>query len=986
MDNSIMSKINKALDESINRCFHWGLSEENNKAILKIWGWQIEITIPMVDAANNQRGRKKQSNNTILLLECITELLHANFEIKYSVGDKQVRVLSDTSSFDVQIKSELARCFKTCRQVLDSLRNPIVVVNDSPRSGKTLFVKWYLSARRRAQNNTKIWWLDFNGGYSDIRYFLSSFLSMPLGENNYIVLDNLECCGFVESQRLLRFFIAFINRLNSLYTQQLKLYIIQDNTKEIYLSYSDFQDVFVYDSSLLEKYDKHDCYEVFAGSSFEKVSSDIDTFLSNNHDKQTLTLFAKFVIFSKNGVNISSKEKAHFLKSIGIRVSKNGEIISFSSNLAAKILSKYSEQIKQIIGSSAVSSYAQDFLSCYYMYLDAESIPITFNSVKQILANTGKSSLCIDNLKNVLNNSEKLAYDLADLINQSQSNLQFGNHLGAMLFAAEAMALFSSSDWKTLHAWNKLRDYVTMFYYVDSQPERLPEIAQAYKDSEGTYKDFVGTVFNGKHHHDSENCINNQVLLQNELFDSSSSYGFSNINQSDINALKNENGYIEDHLYDLFLSPVQIEDRFLNIDRFFQTYLLALLFEFEVTAPIELRKPDRIETLLEKIKYNICRVDNTCAFFYPKRIPWVSARMLLALCYYRNHFNVKDDSTLSREIENIIRSVAKYLISCSITYSQDGTTYRFWAAGAGLWNSALETSIMCTFAVREAASYAYTKEIEEGRLFILHYSDRWFEKKLFADGLWAYRVLNLYSLEKDSFSDLLQDFSNKTKMLPAITNSSTEKNDKSLGYSHIVKTYLELAYDYINCRPTFNDLAGTQPKDDIPNNNVEGETNMKKNVSIPTYKIAITFTGKYRDSVVRPVCEALLSRGFTKDDIFFDEWHEEKINGPHGNIVLQQIYERCDCDVVLLSPDYNKKTWTRNVEWPAILERIITGNGGKICLLSVDGLNIRDTSGLFPTQAVAKVIDNLSSEDIADFIVRTELWTLISFQKWLIVL
>ena len=207
-------------------------------------------------------------------------------------------------------------------------------------------------------------------------------------------------------------------------------------------------------------------------------------------------------------------------------------------------------------------------------------------------------------------------------------------------------------------------------------------------------------------------------------------------------------------------------------------------------------------------------------------------------------------------------------------------------------------------------------------------------------------------------------------MLPAITNSSTEKNDKSLGYSHIVKTYLELAYDYINCRPTFNDLAGTQPKDDIPNNNVEGETNMKKNVSIPTYKIAITFTGKYRDSVVRPVCEALLSRGFTKDYIFFDEWHEEKINGPHGNIVLQQIYERCDCDVVLLSPDYNKKTWTRNVEWPAILERIITGNGGKICLLSVDGLNIRDTSGLFPTQAVAKVIDNLSSEDIADFIVR----------------
>lgn len=974
--NSIMSKLSRSLSDSINDCFHWDLSYKKNQAILELLDWPIKITIPMVDAAYSKKRPKKQSNMTHLLFECITELLRTEFKINYSDNDKHVSVYSEVSSLNGQIEPELARCFSSCRSELDSLRSPIVVVSDSPRSGKTLLIKWYLSVRRRAlqSNAAKIWWLDFNGGYSDIRNFLTNFLSMPLNASNYIVLDNLECCGFVESQKIFRFFIAFVNKLIRLHTQQIKLYIIQDNTKEIFPDYSAFkhQGVVVYSSFLIKKYKANKCYDTFCNITYNKVSSDIEKFLSNNPDKQTLNLFARLIIFSRNGVNISSKEKAHLLKSIGIRVTKSGEIIGFSSTLSEKLLSRYSSELSGILGSSSIEDYTYDFLACYYRYLDKENIPISIYSIKQILATTIKHSPCIDNLKNVLSISEKLAYNLADSINSTPSNSLFGNHLGAMLFAAEALAFFSSSNWKTLHAWNKIRDHIIEFYYVDSQEERLPEISQTYKDSEGTYKDFVGTASTERHHHDSENCINNQILLQNELLKSLSSCGCSNISPSEIIALKNESGHIDDHLYDLFISPNQNEGQVFSIDRFFQTYLLALLFEFEVTAPSELRNLARIETLLKKIKYNICPIGNSCACFYPKRIPWVSARMLLALCYYRNHFIDKADSTLSNEIESIIISVAKYLISCSITYSQNGVIYRFWAAGAGLWNSALETSIMCAFAVREAASYAYAKELEEGRRFILSYSERWFEKQLFADGLWAYRILNLDSLEFN-FSELLQDFSEKTQEISYITNSSPEKNDKSLGYGHIVKTYLELAYDFVNCRPTFLDLSGVEPINDMSTNNNQqiGETNMKKNTPIPKFKIAITFTGKYRDSVVRPVCEALLSQGFTKDDIFFDEWHEEEINGPHGNAILQQIYnERCDCDVVLLSPDYKDKPWTNYIEWPAIQERINTGNGGKICLLSIDGLNIKGIQGLYPTQAIAKVIDNLSAEEIADFIKR----------------
>ena len=150
------------------------------------------------------------------------------------------------------------------------------------------------------------------------------------------------------------------------------------------------------------------------------------------------------------------------------------------------------------------------------------------------------------------------------------------------------------------------------------------------------------------------------------------------------------------------------------------------------------------------------------------------------------------------------------------------------------------------------------------------------------------------------------------------------------------------------------------------------EEKQKKMTSRPSpqhFKIAFTFSGKYRKQYVLPTCKALLGMGYNKEDIFYDEWHSALINGIDGSDTLQSIYFRMsDCVVVLLSPDYKERNWTGNVEWRAVKELINSGLGKRICLLSVDQVNIEGIGGLFQTQAIYKPIDKMTSKEIAEFV------------------
>lgn len=138
---------------------------------------------------------------------------------------------------------------------------------------------------------------------------------------------------------------------------------------------------------------------------------------------------------------------------------------------------------------------------------------------------------------------------------------------------------------------------------------------------------------------------------------------------------------------------------------------------------------------------------------------------------------------------------------------------------------------------------------------------------------------------------------------------------------------------------------------------------------LPSFKIAFTFTGEYRDSIVRPVSEELLKLGFTKDDLFFDDWHSELFTGVNADSVFKTIYhDASKCVVVLLSPNYREKLWTDHLEWPTVRSLINEGKHRKICLLNVDHVDIATIEGLKRDRDVAKAIDGLTPAEVAGFI------------------
>lgn len=222
------------------------------------------------------------------------------------------------------------------------------------------------------------------------------------------------------------------------------------------------------------------------------------------------------------------------------------------------------------------------------------------------------------------------------------------------------------------------------------------------------------------------------------------------------------------------------------------------------------------------------------------------------------------------------------------------------------------------------------------------------------------------------------------ELAPYIVNRYSHEqtpSSQNLLLRHMIKNQDEygdyrdiIEYQKINGDESIRELILVENGDKL---NEENKTKIKKirgekMATIPSFKIGVTFCGEYREDYVLPFCEALLEYDdFSKDNIFYDEWHDYLINGVHGDKTLRKIYnEKCDLVVVLLSPNYSSKPWTGNIEWPSILDLINQGDDDKICLLRIKNTAIDSVSGLFKNQAIAKSIDNLTPKQIAEFIYK----------------
>jgi hypothetical protein len=108
-------------------------------------------------------------------------------------------------------------------------------------------------------------------------------------------------------------------------------------------------------------------------------------------------------------------------------------------------------------------------------------------------------------------------------------------------------------------------------------------------------------------------------------------------------------------------------------DRVHRTWMLGVLLCFEGTAPK--LDPDRLDALYE----SACAVQQANGAFYPERVPWVTARILIGLCLagYRD--------------TKAAQNAASWLLRDSFKFG--------WKSGTGAWNTDVMTTAMCVIAL-----------------------------------------------------------------------------------------------------------------------------------------------------------------------------------------------------------------------------------------------------------------------------------------------
>lgn len=119
--------------------------------------------------------------------------------------------------------------------------------------------------------------------------------------------------------------------------------------------------------------------------------------------------------------------------------------------------------------------------------------------------------------------------------------------------------------------------------------------------------------------------------------------------------------------------PPEMRGDRIDVDEMHRTWMLGVLLSFEGTAPrLDM---DRLECLYE----SACEAQRPNGSFYPERVPWVTARVLIGLCLagYRDH--------------KVARDAALWLMRESYDFG--------WKSGTGSWNTDAMTRAMCVIAL-----------------------------------------------------------------------------------------------------------------------------------------------------------------------------------------------------------------------------------------------------------------------------------------------
>jgi hypothetical protein len=126
----------------------------------------------------------------------------------------------------------------------------------------------------------------------------------------------------------------------------------------------------------------------------------------------------------------------------------------------------------------------------------------------------------------------------------------------------------------------------------------------------------------------------------------------------------------------------------IDLPRFYRTWVLGLLLGVEGRAPVP--DPDRTR----KLHAIAAAAQDPVGFFYPRRVPWNTARVILGLV--AAGFDYNNDEVVRRACQWLLRPV------------HDGGAFSdddgYWHSGTGTWNTDEATTAMCLTALAQAGA------------------------------------------------------------------------------------------------------------------------------------------------------------------------------------------------------------------------------------------------------------------------------------------
>lgn len=298
-------------------------------------------------------------------------------------------------------------------------------------------------------------------------------------------------------------------------------------------------------------------------------------------------------------------------------------------------------------------------------------------------------------------------------------------------------------------------------------------------------------------------------------------------------------------------------------------------------------------------------------YFYPARVPWCTARVLIGL------------GRCGRNIENspVVRRAADWLIKPRREGGAREST--FWSPGTGTWNNKIETTGLCIFALREVGVPSDNPVLMEATNWLYEQKKEWTDIGSELDGAVAVEThLQMNRDWKEVVEQLnwLSTWAVGQALWMYATASSDKTQEQSCRVAQVAAFLIKAMWSLLRSDLPLllmalglyqsveekNVKSIARPDNSDLSSDSELSTHIIVRSSTILFDVVLSYAGEDRQ-YVEQVAKCLKR---AKVRLFYDQFEQTDLWGKNLYTHLDEVYRKARFCVMFLSSNYARKAWT----------------------------------------------------------------------------